>query len=331
MLVIGLGLYFLLPGGKAASAGGEVFLSSADSPGTATFTPSIAAPSPSSTVAKATDTPAPSPGGLTTSMGSSPGLYGGTRDVPSCDAARLVGFLEGDGERAKAWARAAGIATADIPAYVATLTPVLLRVDTRVTDFGFADGQPVARQVILEAATAVMIDRSGFPRVRCTSGNPLAEPRPVPRQPVYVGPRWPPFNPATVIVVAPSPSPLTLIVLVDVRTGLTFVRIPGSIVIIDIDVPPEGLVVDVVEPGQLLAVTGARWPAGTPLEVRFDVPPDLLATATADGAGNFAVDVTIPVAALPGLHQVTISGGGSAITQPVYVVPRAVTVRLTPL
>lgn len=81
-------------------------------------------------VPNATVTPAPvASSGLTTQEGSTPGLYGGTRNIASCDAEQLVSFLAGNPDKARAWASVIGIATTDIPAYIRGLTSVLLRAD----------------------------------------------------------------------------------------------------------------------------------------------------------------------------------------------------------
>ena len=146
---------------------------------------------------------------------------------------------------------------------------------------------------------------------------------------VYQGPRWLGFSPTTVIIITPAPTTTTL-VLIDITTGAIFVRIPGSIVIIDIDRPPDGTVLVIVEPGGPARITGANWPPGTAVTITFDNPAVLLGTATADGAGNIAADVTIPIEAAPGVHTVTIAGGGFSVPQTVYVIPRAPTARLRP-
>jgi hypothetical protein len=100
---------------------------------------------------------------------------------------------------------------------------VLLRTDTRVTNHGFRSGRATPRQSVLQAGTAVLVDRSGVPRVRCACGNPLAPPVAV-RSANYQGPRWSGFDPTLIVVVSPSPSPVTGFVLIDASTGATFGR-----------------------------------------------------------------------------------------------------------
>ena len=53
---------------------------------------------------------------------------------------------------------------ADIESYVAGLTAVRLRWDTRVTNHGFSDGEATAFQSLLQAGTAVLVDDTGVPR-----------------------------------------------------------------------------------------------------------------------------------------------------------------------
>jgi hypothetical protein len=324
-VLIAGGIGVALAGRGNAKSGGtgsgrEVFLASPGAAGANPFTPSIA-PAPPPTIPTATTKPPPSPAGLQRADASSPGLYGGTRDVASCDASRLVGYLESQPERARAWASAIGIDPSEIRGLVATLTPALLRVDTRVTDYQFARGRPQPRQSVLQAGTAVLLDRNLFPRVRCTSGDPLGQP--VATTPRYSGPAWPGFAPDTIIVVTPA-APATSIVLIDVGTGIPFVRLAGSTIIIDIDRPAVGTTIVITEPGGRVTVTGSQWPPGTAVQIAFDAPAIVLATVAANGGGTFAVDVAIPVTAVPGVHQVTMSGGGLTVTQTVYVIPRGI-------
>ncbi|MGQ0680302.1 MAG: DUF6777 domain-containing protein [Actinomycetota bacterium] len=320
-LLVAAALVLFTGSGSQAGASSDIVLQGADVAGTNVFTPTVAAPAEPSTAAT---TPPPSSGGLTTAQGSSEGLFAGTRNVPSCNAPQLIAHLQSDQAKAAAWAAAFGLNPAGIKAFVDGLTPVLLRVDTRVTDFGLRDGRAVARQVVLQSGTAVFIERTGVPRIRCTSGNPLGPPRSIQGTPTYTGPRWPAFQPATLVVINPAPTPLTVIILVDLRDGVLFGRIPGSVVIIDIDRPLPGVVLPVVQPGQLSTVTGANWPPGTALQINFDNPAVLLANATAGGDGTFSVQVTIPLGAPPGIHQIIITGGGFTVAQTFYVIPTAV-------
>lgn len=110
--------------------------------------------------------------------GGAPALYGGSRDTRVCDVEALVGFLtdEVNVAKARAWAGVQGIAVGEIEPYVRGLTAARLSFDTRVTNHGFAEDEATADQSLLQAGTAVLVDRSGVPRVSCTCGNPLLEP-----------------------------------------------------------------------------------------------------------------------------------------------------------
>ena len=128
-------------------------------------------------------------GGPASYRGGLPGLYGGTRDYATCDAEKLVFFLERNPDKAAAWAGTLGIPVTRIRRYVFHLTPVLLRTDTRVTNHGYVNGRATPLQSILQAGTAVFVNDYGEPVVKCYCGNPLTPPM-LYRSPVYVGPRW---------------------------------------------------------------------------------------------------------------------------------------------
>ncbi len=111
-------------------------------------------------------------------QGADPAVYGGSRDTQVCDVAMLTAFLTdpANSDKAEAWAGVLGVEVADIPTYISGLTAVRLRFDTRVTNHGFNDGEATPFQSMLEAGTAVLVDNTGVPRVKCNCGNPLAEP-----------------------------------------------------------------------------------------------------------------------------------------------------------
>ncbi len=113
--------------------------------------------------------------------GTEPAVYGGSRDVQVCDSAGVVAFLTDpdNAAKAEAWADTLGIEVSEIESYVATLTAVRLRWDTRVTNHGFSGGEATPFQSLLQAGTAVLVDDTGVPRVKCNCGNPLGEPAPL--------------------------------------------------------------------------------------------------------------------------------------------------------
>jgi hypothetical protein len=227
----------LAGGGKKAAAGGEIFLETAGSTGTNPFSPSVAQATTPVTVT--TIPPITSNGGgtntISTSRGSTPGLYGGTRNTKSCDPEKLISYLTAPANAAKASAWRAALRSdgvnlqpGDIAAYVRSLTPVVLLRDTRVTNNGFKNGAATPFQAVIQAGTAVLLDNFGVPRVKCACGNPLLAPIEVRQKPNYVGAKWTGFSPTAVQVVAKAEQPVTQFVLVDVATGQPFGRPIGS-------------------------------------------------------------------------------------------------------
>jgi hypothetical protein len=232
--------------GTVAAAGpGEVFLEPAAEPGADPFTDTAAEPAPPSTVplgapvslgspsstAPALDAPPPTASGGQTGTksfaGGTPGLYGGTRDKGSCDREKMIAFLAANPGKAEAWAQAQGISVGEVPTYIRGLTSVVLRGDTRVTNYGFSGGRPTARQSVLEAGTAVLVDQYGEPQAKCACGNPLNPPQPVATAPRYTGPRWPKFTPGGITVVIKNITIIKTITIIDITTGTPFGRPTG--------------------------------------------------------------------------------------------------------
>ena len=162
-----------------------------------------------------------------TLSGGTPGLYGGTLRKASCNPQQMVSFLRAHPDKAAAWASVLGIRPAGIPGYVADLTPVVLRSDTAVTNHGYADGHVTSFPAVLQAGTAVLIDRYGQPVTKCFCGNPLTRPTAYTR-PAYTGKRWPSFSPASVTYIQQTTIIVNSFTLVDPATGATFRRRPGS-------------------------------------------------------------------------------------------------------
>jgi hypothetical protein len=172
--------------------------------------------------------------------GDTPALYGGSRDRARCDKEAQLRFFEQNPAEAAAfvaalnsdpdlrWSGGTSLTVPQLPDYFEELTPMVLTQDTRVTNHGFRNGQPTPRQSVLQAGTAVLVDAYGVPRVRCECGNPLIPPKPVPTTPDYTGPRWPDFDPGTIIVINQTTVVINIFVLVDVFTGEEFVRPGGS-------------------------------------------------------------------------------------------------------
>ncbi|MFE3291347.1 DUF6777 domain-containing protein, partial [Rhodococcus sp. NPDC059234] len=170
--------------------------------------PTLVPPGPPDTVIPVDGAPARVAGDRT-------GLYGGSLDRPLCDRAKLVDGLQQDPAKLAAWSQTFDIE--DVPSFVRGLTPVLLRADTRVTSYGYADGKADPSQAVLEAGTIVLVDDHGMPRVRCARGNPLQSPGTADPNPRAVP--WAGFDPARIVVVRPAASVMTELSVVDVSTG----------------------------------------------------------------------------------------------------------------
>lgn len=223
---------------------GEIVLQPASAAGAHPFTATVVtgqpAPAPAATTGGAA-APAqgdgPARAAITTTRGSQPGLYGGSRGAATCDAQQLVTGLQQRPALAAAWAEVEGIVPGDIPAFAGGLTAVVLRGDTRVTDHGFLTDHASSYQSVLEAGTGVMVDHFGVARVRCAGASPLTPPVPVAISPRYVGARWSGFAPAGVTVVTAANQPMAGLVLVDGATGARFSRPVGTDGRADADAP----------------------------------------------------------------------------------------------
>jgi hypothetical protein len=199
------------------------------------FTPSVATPTSSttsssvSTSTTATTTPPGAVRALASSPGDGVGLYGGTQNIASCDVEQLVTFLTTtDPAKGQAWATVEGIQFTELSTYIRSLTSVVLRTDTRVTNHGYFNGSATVHQSVLQAGTAVLVDHYGVPRARCYCGNPLTEPIAVPVTPVYTGDPWPGFDPGRIIVVQKSTVIINTFVLIDINTNQQYTVPAGS-------------------------------------------------------------------------------------------------------
>ena len=166
------------------------------------------------------------PGSGGTYSGATPGLYGGTLKKASCNPQQLVSFLHTHPGKAAAWAGVFGIRPADIPGYVAGLTSAVLRSDTAITNHGYIDGHITSFPAVLEAGTAVLIDRYGQPVTKCFCGNPLTKPMAY-TQATYTGKRWPSFSATSVTYIQKTTTPEISFTLVNPVTGDAFRRAPS--------------------------------------------------------------------------------------------------------
>nr|WP_237270329.1 DUF6777 domain-containing protein [Streptomyces caniscabiei] len=211
------------------SADGEVFLQAAGKSGPDPFTESTAKDS-STPPETPTATPTRSdPANVTRAVdGAAAGLYGGTRNVSSCDVEKQIEVLGANPAKNEAFAAVAGVEPSGVPAYLRELTPVQLRMDTRVTNHGYRDGAATSYQAVLQAGTAVLVDDRGVPRVRCACGNPLKPPVALKTTPEPKGDSWPSYRPQNVVVVEPSTVIINVFVLYDPERDDWFTRPSGD-------------------------------------------------------------------------------------------------------
>ncbi|WP_151475592.1 DUF6777 domain-containing protein [Streptomyces albicerus] len=214
---------------------GEVFLQPVAAQGPDPFTGSTATttatPPPVTRTPQSPPTTGSAPAtaeGARSVSGATPGLYGGTQRVGSCDVQRQIRFLTADQAKARAFAQAAGVSQPGIPDYLRGLTSVVLRADTRVTNHGFRDGRPTSYQSVLQAGTAVLVDNRGVPRVRCACGNPLKPPVAFEGTPGHNGSPWPGYRPAKVIVVTPAPQMIVNITIINIQNNTWIERRIGD-------------------------------------------------------------------------------------------------------
>jgi hypothetical protein len=211
-----------------SSSGGEVFLEPAREAGADPFTADVSRQVPTP--------PALAPASTESAIESRPGtaaeLYGGSGELGVCDKAALSRFLAEDDEKREAWAAVLGITPADdveVSRYIEGLAAVVLRADTRVTNHGYTDGAATPRQAVLQAGTAVLVDRFGVPRVRCACGNPLLEPIAAADSVNYVGDAWDGFSPTGLLVVTPAEPVKSLTVIKLVGQGTTNIPVSSGL------------------------------------------------------------------------------------------------------
>ena len=143
----------------------------------------------------------------------------GSGDIVVCDPARLIEYLTGHPDAAAAWVDALNsdpslrwsggsqVSVEQIPAYIGELTPAVLGEDSRVTNFQFVDGRASGVQSVLQGGTAVLMDGSGVPRVRCACGNPLAPMKQLTAPAEYEGAAWSGFTPIQITIIIRDDDP----------------------------------------------------------------------------------------------------------------------------
>ncbi|MEM9712889.1 MAG: DUF6777 domain-containing protein, partial [Actinomycetota bacterium] len=118
----------------------------------------------------------------------------------ACRVDEVIESLTIDRDAGEAFAETLGLGADELGSYLSGLRPVLLLVDTLVTNHRFSGGEVVAFQAVLQAGTPVLIDESGVAQVRCPGVNPLLEAE-VGDEIDYVGTAWPSFDENRVAIV----------------------------------------------------------------------------------------------------------------------------------
>ncbi|MBD0741775.1 DUF6777 domain-containing protein [Streptomyces sp. CBMA152] len=339
--------------GNSASDQKELFLQPVAAAGPDPFTESTAksakpltpsqpppsAPSPSAPVQAIHSVP-----------GSTPGLYGGTQSVASCDVEQQIRFLDADKAKARAFSETAGINQNDLPSFLRGLTPVVLRADTRVTNHGFKDGHATAFQSVLQAGTAVMVDDHGIPRVRCACGNPLNPPVAT-QGAASRGQSWPGYQPQRTVVINRTTTVINSLIIVNIINNTWIERRRGDNGARDRDrpdiqidptapvVPESPSPVTPVSPEQSSpgtspsessaspnspsASTGTNCPPGTPTTTVTQSPPGVAPGGTPPNAAATPGGTTPNVAATPnaattpsGCPTATVTVSPKLTTQP---------------
>ncbi|MGW0324684.1 DUF6777 domain-containing protein [Nocardia sp. NPDC003183] len=235
--LVAIGVVILAPNQQS---GGEIVLEGYDSLGALPFMP--AGPQPTQPVPHPSSAALPvhnSGAGAVPFDGAEPGAYAGERDVTISRRDDLAAYLEGHPETAAALVevlnkdpavtRSGSLTAAGLGAYLRALTPVVLRFDIRVTDHGLDGNTPVPRQAVLQSGTAVLVDGLGVPRIRLAGGSPLIAMQNVSETPQYLGVKWNGFDEKAIAAMRPTGTLLTVLVLIDLRTGVAFDRPVGSI------------------------------------------------------------------------------------------------------
>lgn len=224
LLILG-GAFAVVLAASGGSGGGDVAGASVRTEPISTANDPFA---PAGSVGTDQTVPSVQTNGTVTVQGGHVGLYGGTLDQATCDKNQLVTYLQQNPDKGAAWASVLGISPADIPSYVATLTPVILRSDTFVTNHGFANGRATSIPAVLQAGTAVLVDDKGVPVTKCYCGNPLTPPPTYSSPPRYYGPTWTGFSPTNITIIQQNVTIITIFTLVDPRTGQSFTVPAGA-------------------------------------------------------------------------------------------------------
>ena len=210
-ILIGVIILLLVIGGASGgylllnASAADVSLEQAGAQSAQPFNPDVTAstdtsPSPS---ASASASPAASPQAAPKGP-DGVAIYGGSGNNHVCNKQKLIDFLTSHSSEGAAWAAVEGISTSQISSFIGELTPQILSQDVRVTNHGFSNGHATTYQSVFQAGTAVLVNKYGYPVVRCLCGNPLTPPVSGKKY-RYTGQQWPGFNQTTIIIYVAPP------------------------------------------------------------------------------------------------------------------------------
>jgi tRNA A-37 threonylcarbamoyl transferase component Bud32 len=244
--------------------------------------------------------------------GATEGIYRAVKGGSPCDRDGLSAFFMQNPSIADLWVRAVAgdpvLATTEafrsvtattLPGYIAALTPVLLRADTQVTAFARTADAVAARQSVLQAGTAVLVDERGLPRLRCHGATPLTSPARNTPTANRAGDPWPGFELRATVVMTPAANPLHQFGLAD-PTGATIFRRPaGSAGAKDIDQVPQTALLEgaYVVQGTQVACSGLKScdtqkPMTMTVQLRNCSPTQCTISANAYWDGEFPLVAT---------------------------------------
>lgn len=185
-------------------------------------------------------------------IGSAEGIYRGTKGAAACDREGVATFFKDHSDAAAGWistfsglpgtavpAGFARVTPQTLPAYIASLTPGLLRMDTKITEYSDEPGHAAQQQAILQAGTAVLVDTVGLPRLRCASGSPLSPPDPSAPSATRGGAEWPGISPESAVTITPSKIAIRQFGLADTDGNVIFRRPAGTSGAYDFDQSPD--------------------------------------------------------------------------------------------
>ncbi|QLY28185.1 hypothetical protein H0264_22625 [Nocardia huaxiensis] len=246
--------------------------------------------------------------------GDLPGVYSAPRDRALTERDELIAFYGTHPDEASSaaavfasdttfsWSQGKRLAGPELVQYLRELTPVLLRIDVRITNYALVEGRPVAHQSILQAGTAVLVDDHGVPRFRSLSGSPLTLATALPHAPKLTGAAWPGFDVKHVGAISPGTSSLIRITLIDTVTGRPFDRPVGTTGESDIDHTDW--------PSTTTPAAAAPQPTTPATTTVSKPPPPTAAPAALDLSGSWIVqsDSSYGESSVTGTMQRTSAG-----------------------